>query len=162
MNVLNLLFSFKGRLNRKHYWRALFFIVAPITALAVVIRIIIPPLGGDVPESVKLLLGLIVMVPFAVAILAILVRRLHDLDYSGWWLLTAAFAIPLFSWTMSEIFSLISPTWHNSRMVEDRITDVLLVTAVALLGALPGTVGPNRFDYAPSPVSGSDNDMVSQ
>jgi uncharacterized membrane protein YhaH (DUF805 family) len=161
MNVLNLLFSFKDRLNRKHYWRALFFIVAPIAALAVVIRIIIPLLGGDVPESVKLLLGLIVMVPFAVAILAILIRRLHDLDYSGWWLLMA-FAIPFFSWTISEIFGLVSPSWHNTRVVENRITDVLLVAAVALLGILPGTVGPNRFDCAPSPVSGSDGDMVSQ
>lgn len=69
---------FSGRARRQEYWMFVLFSILTILA-SMVIGFIIP------------ILGLILYVGFALAALlpglAVCVRRLHDTDKSGWWIL---------------------------------------------------------------------------
>ena len=81
MDLLRLCFSFFGRLNRAKYW------------IGVGIAFVMMWLGTLVffsiePEGVYwgAALGLWVLL-WIVALLAVVEKRLQDLDVSGWWLL---------------------------------------------------------------------------
>lgn len=76
---------FNGRARRKEYWYfVLFYFIFAyafvITALA------IGTVVSGAGEGVRILVGLYGLAMF-VPSLAVSVRRLHDIDRSGWWLL---------------------------------------------------------------------------
>ena len=75
--------DFKGRSTRREYW--LFQLQMPVIA---VLGIIIYGIVGENWLS-NILLGLLMLglLPWFVVSIAIGVRRLHDHDKSGWWLL---------------------------------------------------------------------------
>ena len=75
--------SFSGRSNRGEYW---FWMLDSIIISAFAYLV-----GGDGLQS---LWGLATLVPT----LALNVRRLHDIDRSGWWLLI--WLIPLIGWAI--------------------------------------------------------------
>ena len=75
--------TFSGRSNRGEYWFWMLDSII-ISALAYVI-------GGDTLQSFW---GLATLIPT----LALNVRRLHDIDRSGWWLLI--WLIPLIGWAI--------------------------------------------------------------
>ena len=77
------LFSFKGRLRRKHY------LVVYCTAFALIV--IIGLLQRATGTSLSLLTFLVVA-----AVIPSSVRRLHDIGYSGW-LVIGVIAIPIAS-----------------------------------------------------------------
>jgi len=73
-------FSFRGRASRSEYWFfALFNLLATLTAVGIDIAI------GDSPRRISALL--IVFIVLLVPGFAVSVRRLHDINRSGWWLL---------------------------------------------------------------------------
>jgi uncharacterized membrane protein YhaH (DUF805 family) len=94
--------EFSGRSRRKEYWMWLLFYLI-VLAIATYLDILLG-LGGNATGSqsgagvsfnvnfgwLAILFMLAVLVPH----LAVSVRRLHDLDKSGWWLLIGL--IPLF------------------------------------------------------------------
>ena len=89
---------FEGRARRKEYWLFILFNV-----LALILLNIADNLLGTYDEELKtgLLSGvysLIVIIPS----IAVSVRRLHDTDKSGWWLLL--YLIPLFGSLVLLIF----------------------------------------------------------
>jgi len=84
--------NFKGRASRTEYWS---FIVVIILAQIVLGWL---PLGFI---SLILILPLIFFVPLSVA-----VRRLHDINRSGWWLLLSL--IPILGWLALIIMSLMA------------------------------------------------------
>lgn len=100
------LFSFGGRINRQTYW-----------IIAVVLFIIEAVLGLLLQSKNNGLIAVasIVFLVLFVASLATQVKRWHDRDKSGWWVLIAL--VPL----IGALWSLIE------------------------LGFLPGTPGDNRF-----------------
>ena len=75
--------TFEGRARRKEYWFYVLFYVLSIIVLAIVDNA-----TGTLNEEVGLglLSGLFVVATF-VPTLAVTVRRLHDTDRSGWWVL---------------------------------------------------------------------------
>ena len=75
--------TFEGRARRKEYWYFVLFYVLAIVALAIVDEMI-----GTFSEEAEigLLSGLFVLATF-IPSLAVTVRRLHDTDRSGWWIL---------------------------------------------------------------------------
>jgi uncharacterized membrane protein YhaH (DUF805 family) len=160
--------EFSGRSRRKEYW--LFFLGVLLLYLAL-FALMIVLLGGAVLSAIQgngssasmgpvlgqSLMGigviaLIVLLWWALLIpsLAVGVRRLHDIDRSGWWLMLGygpwiageIIASAAQSETLAAIFSLGSLIGFL----------VLLVFAV-----LPGTPGPNRFGPDPK---GEDLDQV--
>ena len=109
------MFSFKGRARRLEYW-----IVNVGWGL---VSGLVSAIIGDEPELTGGVILAIVTIAFLWAAIAVGVRRLHDRDKAGWWVLV--WLIPIVGW----IWGLIEG------------------------GFLKGTVGANRFGADPVPAS---------
>ena len=81
--------TFSGRAARSEFWYWVLFIVLVSVALSMVDGAVIAPMTGQeafAPEAgqpLQLLFNLATLLPT----LAVTVRRLHDTDRSGWWIL---------------------------------------------------------------------------
>ena len=80
--------NFKGRARRSEYWYIQLFLVATNLAAA---AIDLALMDGDVDRFIANggggIVGLIWILATIVPALAVLVRRLHDTNRSGWWVL---------------------------------------------------------------------------
>ncbi|HEY6254746.1 MAG TPA: DUF805 domain-containing protein [Xanthobacteraceae bacterium] len=76
--------DFSGRASRSEYWYwALFIFLGRIVTAILDVAILQAPPGSGGVQPLTAVFSLIILLPsFAVA-----VRRLHDVDRSGWWLL---------------------------------------------------------------------------
>ncbi len=108
------LFDYRGRSRRSEYWWfwALYLIVWTATYFIFIGAVLIlaqdggdPGVAGIIVLILYLLCNLVLMVPG----IAVTVRRLHDLDRTGWWVLTVFipflglfFGIMLLIWFVSE------------------------------------------------------------
>lgn len=117
-----LYFSFKGRIGRRAFW--LRGLVPIIVLTAGVIGVIVLVLVEGQPAAwlrpVLVGLGILWMLLVTWASLSVQIKRLHDRDKSGWWILI-------------DLVPIIGQIWS---LVE--------------LGCLKGTEGPNRFGEEPS------------
>jgi uncharacterized membrane protein YhaH (DUF805 family) len=109
LDVLKQYAVFKGRARRKEYW---FFIL--FNLIASVVLTVIDFMTGllDAELGIGLLSGLYslaVLIPS----LAVTVRRLHDTDRSGWWLLIGL--VPLLGAIMLLVFMLLDSTPGDNR-----------------------------------------------
>ncbi len=124
MNIMHLLFSFQGRTRRLHFWIGLigagavfgviYSLITSMTMSAV--------MNGGSPNPLLMGLGFIVDLAWLYVALAIDVKRCHDRDKTGWFVLIGL--IPIIGWI-----------W-------------LLVE----LGFMDGTQGPNRFGPSPKGI----------
>jgi len=73
---------FSGRARRKEYW--MFFLFNMIIAF---ILGLIEGVAGIAPESDESILALIYQLAVFLPTLGVGVRRMHDTEHSGWWLL---------------------------------------------------------------------------
>lgn len=133
--AFGMLFSFQGRLGRMEYWsigiaRFIIFILAIVGFVST-----FPPTAGDV-ESVDIMRNLVstpgglvflaLFIALTICLFSLEVRRLHDRDASGFWVLI------LFIPIVGGLYGL----W-------------LFIAN----GFFPGTPGTNRFDTARSQAS---------
>jgi uncharacterized membrane protein YhaH (DUF805 family) len=159
MSFINLLFSVSGRINRAKWWlTALFWGLFWTVALIV----LIVSYAGDFAnfnsdmeseEVVRLLfrLGggmllflLLIMLPMAVSAIFLGIKRLHDRNKSGWWIL-------LFYVAPGVLEGLGSSTGSGLSFVFSIASFALSVWGIVELGFLRGTPGPN--EYGPDPLS---------
>ena len=85
LQVLKKYAVFNGRARRREYWLfALFNLI-----ISIVLAVIDSVTGSLSPEAGIGLLGAIYMLGVFIPSLAVTVRRLHDAEHSGWWLLIA-------------------------------------------------------------------------
>lgn len=132
MNWGALLFSYQGRINRAKYWlAALAYLI--VTMIIVACAFMVPLVG--------MVVAVVGYIGILVSSVMVGIKRLHDRDKSGWWLLVFIGGPVLLS-----AFSL---------LVDDNWLVSLASTAIAIwmiveLGCLRGTVGPNQ--YGPDPV----------
>lgn len=140
--------DFSGRAPRAEYW---WFVLA-IGVAYVVVSIVEGILGintmiGGMYGPLSALLWLATLLPS----LAVGVRRLHDTDRSGWWLL-----LPIVPYCIA--FALGGAAMTSGSMAEMGTAGIFLligvVGAIVLLifMILPGTPGDNR--YGPNPYAG--------
>jgi uncharacterized membrane protein YhaH (DUF805 family) len=123
MDIMNLLFSFQGRMRRLHYWM---ISISAWVVYVVIVAILMSVLGiGRSPGSPAGLILLPFVVAYAWVALAVGVKRCHDRDKSGWWLL---------------LFGVVS------------LTGIGLLWPFIELGCLDGTQGPNRFGPSPKGI----------
>ncbi|QZP07814.1 DUF805 domain-containing protein [Caenibius sp. WL] len=124
--------DFSGRSRRMEYWMFTLFNVLVVAGLAIVLGAIGYATGSfqgsTPPVFFMIVLGIVAlgyMAVFLVPSIAVVVRRLHDRDMSGWWYLgiIVASMIP--------------------------IVGTLASIALLVLMVLPGTPGPNRFGPDP-------------
>jgi uncharacterized membrane protein YhaH (DUF805 family) len=149
MDWRTLFFVFRGRINRAKYWLAIliFAIVWIVCAIAATTLV-----GGitaatrDASGHAGVIVVAAFFIPFVIGLwsgLAIAIKRLHDRNKSGWWLL-------LF-WLVPSVLNGIGQTVASN--------SAAMMGVVALIGAgiaiwgfveiacLKGTTGPN--DYGP-------------
>lgn len=150
MNVLKMLFDFRGRATRAEFWRA-----------ALVWAVAIPGaylFAGGVMAGMKLApnygiviaLVSVVLVPTLVSIAAVGSRRLHDRGRSGLWML----AFMLGPYVAPMVLASVLPMSEDPS--DTALALVLVGTTLPFwgwglieLGLLPGTPGPNRFGEPP-------------
>lgn len=99
MKCLKNYVGFSGRARRKEYWYFYLFQILLGLIIGIVFGII--GISEDGMDVVSGLLSLAFLLPT----LAVGVRRLHDVNRSGWWILiafTIIGLIPLFIWMVSE------------------------------------------------------------
>lgn len=75
---------FQGRTSRAEYWRA-HIVFGPLMLVAFVGLGL--PFTGESRSIWPALLFLLIVLPHTVPWAALTVRRLHDMDQSGWWAL---------------------------------------------------------------------------
>jgi len=106
--------TFKGRARRSEYWFIQLFLV--LTNLAVA-AIDLALMDGDVDRFIANggggIVGLVWILATIVPALAVLVRRLHDTDKSGWWALIGF--IPLVGGIVLLVFTLLDSDAGKNR-----------------------------------------------
>ena len=168
MTLTQLLFSFKGRINRKPWWLASLgagFTASVLTALLEAAAqssgetIINPVTHTFEPTGILGLAISVVGLVNAWIAFALSVKRLHDRDRTGWWLawqlLMIAVAVILI------IVAIAVPKEHGALRYALAGAASLAAFAISVwlfvqIGFLRGTQGPNRF--GPDPLGAARND----
>ena len=78
---------FNGRSRRKEYWYFFLFNII----ISIILRFIDVVIGSFSVEAGMGILGGIYMLAILVPWIAVMVRRLHDVNLSGWWMLLGVF-----------------------------------------------------------------------
>jgi len=104
VDVLKKYAVFRGRARRKEYW--MFYLFAMI--FGIVLAIIDVMVGSFSPEAGMGLLGGIYTLAIIIPMMAVSVRRLHDTDRSGWWLLFSI--IPIIGPIVLFVFTVLDGT----------------------------------------------------
>lgn len=151
MDWQSLLFSFRGRINRAKYWLAvLAFVVADI-----VLGLVGWVLGnGVVFQLLSFMVNLVVLI----ASIAVCIKRLHDRDRSGWWLLLfyagpvgVALVGGFIFWAAADADA-VGANWDWS-FLGLRFCLLagfaLAIWGLVEIGCLRGTAGYNRFGPDP-------------
>ena len=124
-----------GRAPRSEYWYFVLFVVIASLAVAIVARAAGISVVGRIIE--------LVLLPPS---LAVGVRRLHDLDRSGWWYLLSLFPV---------IGSITLGVGDVGRTFMIIYLFVALIISIVLTvwACTRGTLDPNR--YGPDPLTGA-------
>lgn len=140
MNFFALLFSFRGRINRAKYWLAVLIYVIYLGILATIAYY-------HELEGVAFFMLALIALPVWVSGFAVGIKRLHDRDKSGWWIL-------LFYFGPQVLNGLASAASGNEEILSLLLSTAgfaLTIWAFVELGCLRGTPGPNRF--GPDPLA---------
>ena len=81
LNAMRNYFNFKGRASRSEFWLFLLFVV-----ILSIITLILDEVSGFADEGAMVFTGLLSLIHLIPSI-SVSVRRLHDINKTGWWLL---------------------------------------------------------------------------
>lgn len=143
-----------GRSSRFEYWSATiigsFFCLLPL-----LFTLILP----NILTVIVLLLWLALIVYLAMPLLAVYVRRLHDVGWSGWWI-TAYYAIVIVVYTLF-VFHVTQACYYLVDSIDEVLKEVLssmlpvlrythlpmelLSLLLFIVTLLPGTKGRNKY-----------------
>jgi len=143
MSMMQLLFSFQGRLNRKPYWTVVITVTVVFILLLLLALAALREYGLEfLPVTIAILV--LLYIPLIWIGLALGAKRLHDRDKSAWWLLVF-YALPTILSTAADRME------EAEFFLLHAVSFGISVWAFVELGCLRGTVGPNR--YGPDPLS---------
>ena len=100
---------FSGRSRRKEYW----FFVLFVVIISIVLNIIDGLIGAYDRSMGAGLLSTIFSLAILIPSIAVSVRRLHDINRTGWWVLIAL--VPLVGWIVFLVFHLQDSTPGTNR-----------------------------------------------
>ncbi len=134
-DLVSLLCSFSGRINRAKYWLAAVLYIVGFLVLAAL---------AYASGSMLIIIVLVILyIPMIISGIAVGIKRLHDRDKSGWWLLVFYLLPAVLNWL---------GTWIGMRLMFSLASFAVSIWMFVELGCLRGTVGPNR--YGPDPLAG--------
>jgi uncharacterized membrane protein YhaH (DUF805 family) len=149
MPLAQLLFSFRGRINRAPYWLATIGVV--LVYSVVVVALVAGMWGVGRAEGGGIGLLVLLGVIFGVVVilllwnmLALAAKRLHDLNKSAWWIVPY-YVLP----SILQLPASLSTVLPATNLLLDLISVAISAWVLVELGFLPGTVGPNRFGPDP-------------
>lgn len=124
-------FDFRGRSRRREYWMFVLFTLVAILLAGIVMILTVGSFRtqAELARMFTTWAGF-AMVPLIIPLIAVTVRRFHDLGLSGWWLV----ALPV---------GAVIPA-----------IDALVPFAHIVVMALPGRKGSNRFGENPKTPAG--------
>ncbi len=100
---------FSGRSRRKEYWFFVLFVVVISTVLTIIDGLI-----GAYDRSTGVgLLSAIFSLAILIPSISVSVRRLHDIDRTGWWVLISL--VPLVGWIVLLVFHVQDSTPGTNR-----------------------------------------------
>jgi uncharacterized membrane protein YhaH (DUF805 family) len=102
LQVLKKYAVFSGRARRKEYWMFLL--------ISIIISIVLAIIDGVVGTAI---LGLVYSLAVLVPSIAVAVRRMHDIDKSGWWLLISF--VPIIGIIVVLVFACMAGTPEDNR-----------------------------------------------
>lgn len=139
------IFTFQGRLSRNGYWLFRWICVG----VAIMALISFALLAETVVTSWAWLVFPFAGVVLALANLSAAVRRLHDRNRSGWWLLGLG-VLPLIVGAGFYVSRLLAKPYSDwSFFGGFAVAMALSLWASIEIDFLPGTPGPNRFGPPP-------------
>ena len=136
IDLSQLLFGFSGRINRAKYWIA----AAVYLAIMLIVMLLFFVLGLGVLFYVAVAVLYIAML---ISGIAVGIKRLHDRDKSGWWLL-------LF-YVVPGVLGGIGAATGGLHWLFDVPSWAISLWALIELGFLRGTSGSNQ--YGPDPLA---------
>lgn len=151
MDWTNILFSFRGRLNRAKYWlvvliNVIVWVAFMIAAMTTGGLNALYGAGMDGSSLVIILLGVAVGIFSVWTSLATAIKRLHDREKSGWWILVF--------WGLPCILN------GASVFAADISAIVLAIASFGIsvwgfveIACLKGTTGPNNYGPDPLPAA---------
>ena len=154
--------EFSGRSRRKEYWLYfLFLIILYIILASAITAVVVSSLGSLEAEAdsattlalmenfcpVFIIAGL-VWLGLIIPNIAVGVRRLHDINRSGWWILMGYGPWLLSVLVANTIFAIVSVICNFATIVGFLI--------LLILACFKGTVGPNRFGPDPKATDQSE------
>ena len=139
--------DFSGRASRAEYW---WFTLALVVAY-IVISIVESIVGIDHTVGPYGFLSILLMLGTLVPSIAVGVRRLHDTNRSGWWILVAVIPYAILGFMMARSAT---STDMSGQASVGLFGIIALIGGVVLLVfmILAGTAGDNR--YGPDPYAG--------
>ncbi|MBE2894503.1 DUF805 domain-containing protein [Spirabiliibacterium falconis] len=133
MTLWQLLFSFHGRLNRTGFWQGV-----SICALALLIIANVLPLNALFAQTHTALLASMMLLVILFCFCAVVVKRLHDRNRSGWAVLMITF--PILGYVLSQ-YSSGAMAWALGRFFP-----LFFITLFLLdWGVFLGKNEPNRY-----------------
>lgn len=138
----------RGRTSRRDFWFGLVRILLLWISLGVLLLIVTVMTGYAVSPAVQdttawaavgrigFILNVGLACVAALPLLALGVRRLHDIDLPGWWLLAPVALLAIATVVRSN------PSPSAGLLL---LIDIVGVAALLLLGSWPGTTTANRF-----------------
>jgi uncharacterized membrane protein YhaH (DUF805 family) len=139
-----LLLTFNGRINRGKYWLGVLVLVIVYLAAAIIYAILTAIAGQTVGGILGGIVGLAALVIGITGGVAIGIKRCHDREKSGWWLL-------LF-WLLPGILSGAGAALGTFGIVLSLASLAISIWAFVELGCLKGTTGPNMYGPDPLPA----------
>lgn len=150
MSIAKLMFSFEGRIGRAAFWVA---IIIYSIASRIVFSSAISAKGASWASLGVVGIILLVLSWPAYAVMA---KRFHDLDLSGWWgLVTLCPLVAIFAFAFGMGF--------GTNSMPSASVVMMVLSALCLIGTVwgiwlsiklyffPGNSGPNRFGLPPAP-----------
>lgn len=168
MTLTQLLFSFKGRINRKPWWLASLGAGFTASLLSAILEALARSSGETIVNPVThqfeptgifgLAISLIALANAWIAF-ALSVKRLHDRDRTGWWLLWQLLIILLAVFLTVVAFAVPKEqgaVWYALAGAAVLVAFIISVWLFVQIGFLRGTQGPNRF--GPDPLGAERSD----
>jgi len=130
--------DFNGRVRRTEFW----YYVLAYVVISVVLAVIQSLVGTRLLTG---LLSLALLLPS----LGMAVRRLHDINRSGWWILIGV--VPLVVMMLLTIMAVMMGSLGGMFLSATLMPILSLAAAVLLIYwyAQPGTAGPNQYGADP-------------
>jgi len=110
-------FDFSGRASRSEYWWSYlgYMMFVTVFQIAMAIIMVIPALLFPETPIISVIVLLVAVIPvlvhISIPLLSLSIRRLHDVGYSGWWLLLIL--IPLLNLVFGIGFFVLSVSEGN-------------------------------------------------